>query len=339
MQHTPRVAIFGAGNVGCYVGGRLQAAGCDVRYIGRPHIQAEVRQRGLHITDYLGSDIFIPGNEVEYTQDYHAAEGMDLVIVTVKSAATAEVGQLLDHILKPHAVVLSLQNGLHNAVALDEHMPGQTVLTGMVPFNVIKRAPGAYHQGSEGDLTVQQSPAMISFQPWFESAGLPLELSEHMGRVHWGKMLLNLNYPINALSNLPLKAQISDRIYRRCLALAQREALRVYQSARIKTELHIVLPPSWLPRALELPNFLFFAAANKMLQIDPVARSSMWEDLQAGHKTEIEYLNGEVVRLEESFNVKAPVNRKLVELVHAAENGGRREWSGPELLSILQAAG
>lgn len=338
MQHTPRIAIFGAGNVGCYVGGRLLAAGCEVRFIGRQQVQDEVRQRGLHITDYLGSDIYIPGTEVEYTQDHHAAEGMDLVIVTVKSAATPEVGQLLDHILKPNSVVLSLQNGLHNVEALDWHMPEQTVLSGMVPFNVVKRAPGAYHQGSEGDLTVQHSPAMVSFQPWFESAGIPLELSGDMATVQWGKMLLNLNYAINALSNLPLKAQISDRVYRRCLALAQREAIRVYKAARIKTDMHFMLPAGWLPSALELPNVLFFAAANKLLQIDPVARSSMWEDLQAGRKTEIEYLNGEVVRLARDAGVNAPVNSKLVELIHAAEDGDRRAWSGAELLATLRQA-
>jgi 2-dehydropantoate 2-reductase len=338
MDHTPRVAVFGAGNIGCYVGGRLLAAGCDVRFIGRPGIQNEIRERGLHISDYLGSDIFIPGNEVEYTQDPHAAEGMDLVIVAVKSAATPEVGTLLDRILKPHAVVLSLQNGMHNVEALDSHMPQQTVLAGMVPFNVVKRAPGAYHQGSEGDLTVQNDPSMVFFQPWFESAGIPLELSDDMPGVQWGKMLLNLNNPINALSNLPLKAEISDRTYRRCLAAAQREAMQVYKAAGIRPDLHIMLPAGWLPSALELPNFLFSTAASKMLEIDPVARSSMWEDLQAGHKTEIEYLNGEVVRLAESAGVPAPVNAKLVELIHAAENGGRREWSGPELLKELQRA-
>lgn len=338
MDHTPRVAIFGAGNIGCYVGGRLLAAGCEVRFIGRPRIQQEIRERGLHLSDYLGSDIFIPGREIDYTQDAHGAEGMDLVIVTVKSAATPEVGTLLDHILKPHAVVLSLQNGLHNVEALESHMPQQTVLAGMVPFNVVKRAPGAYHQGSEGDLTVQNDPAMVFFQPWFETAGIPLELSNDMAGVQWGKMLLNLNNPINALSNLPLKAEISDRDYRRCLAAAQREAIRVLKAARIKPDLHIMMPAGWLPSALELPNLIFSSAAGKLLAIDPVARSSMWEDLQAGHKTEIDYLNGEILRLAESIGVPAPVNRRLVELIHAAENGGRREWSGPELLKELQQA-
>lgn len=336
MQHTPKVAIFGAGNIGCYVGGRLLAAGCDVRFIGRPRIQEEISRYGLHISDYLGSDIFIPGSDVEFTQDPLAAVDMDLVIVTVKSAATPEVGEVLDHVLKPNSVVLSLQNGMHNVEALDSHMPEQTVLTGMVPFNVVKRGPGAYHQGSEGDLTVQHDPAMISFQPWFEIAGIPLELSQDMPGMQWGKMLLNLNNPINALSNLPLKTELSQREYRRCLAAAQREALKVYAAAGIKPRLPIVLPASWLPSALELPDFLFSKAANKMLEIDPVARSSMWEDLQAGHITEIDYLNGEVVRLAKEHDVPAPINSRLVDLIHQAENGGRREWPAQDLLATLQ---
>lgn len=338
MQHTPRIAIFGAGNVGCYVGGRLQAAGCEVTFIGRNPVRDEIAQRGLHVSDYLGADVFIPSSEVNFTEDFHAAENKDLVIVCVKSAFTPEVGQQLDHILKPHSVVLSLQNGLHNAELLDRHMPEQTVLTGMVPFNVVKRAPGAYHQGSEGDLTVQHSPAMITFQPWFESAGIPLELAEDMASVQWGKMLLNINYPINALSNLPLKAEISDRVFRRCLALAQREALKVYAAAKIRAHMHFLFPAAWLPWAMELPNPLFSTIASKMLQIDPLARSSMWEDLQAGNKTEIEFINGEIVRLASQVGVAAPVNARLVALIHDAEQGGRREWTGEQLLAELQRA-
>lgn len=338
MHDTPRIAIFGAGNIGCYVGGRLLAAGCDVRFIGRPAIGEEIREHGLRISDYLGADIFIPGRDVEFTQDPHAADGMDLVIVTVKSAATPEVGTVLDHTLKPNSVVLSLQNGIHNVEALDEHMPEQTVLAGMVPFNVVKHGPGSYHQGSEGDLVAQQDPAMIWLQPWFEKAGIPLELSDDMVGVQWGKMLLNLNNPINALSNLPLKTELSERLYRRCLAAAQRETMQIYLAAGIRPRLPIILPASWLPKALELPDFLFSRAANKMLEIDPLARSSMWEDLEAGRPTEIDYLNGEVVRLARDLGVPAPVNSKLVELIHAAEKGGRRQWPAAELLATLQRA-
>jgi 2-dehydropantoate 2-reductase len=90
------------------------------------------------------------------------------------------------------------------------------------------------------------------------------------------------------------------------------------------------------PTILRLPDFLFRRLAGKLLAIDPLARTSMWEDLQAGRPTEIDYLNGEVIRLSESLNRSAPVNTKLVHLIRDAEVT-RRPWSGPELLRELQA--
>ncbi len=337
MQHTPRIAIFGAGSIGCYIGGRLLAAGCDVVFIGRGAMAAEIREHGLHLSDHLGGDIVIAGQDIEFTEDPTAAADKDLVIVCVKSAATQAVAERLDHVLKPHSAVLSLQNGLHNVEALEAHMPEQTVLAGMVPFNVLKRGPGHFHQGSEGELVAQQDPALMSFLHWFELAGLPLELSNNMPGVQWGKMLLNLNNPINALANIPLKQQLSQRDFRRCLAAAQREALAVYEARGIRPRLPIILPAPWLPHALELPDFIFARVANKMLAIDPLARSSMWEDLEAGRRTEIDYLNGEIVRLGQEQGMSTPINSKLVELIHQAETGGRRQWSAAELLASLTA--
>jgi 2-dehydropantoate 2-reductase len=78
-----------------------------------------------------------------------------------------------------------------------------------------------------------------------------------------------------------------------------------------------------MPIGLRLPDFLFFAVARAMVEIDPEARSSMAEDLERGRKTEIDHLNGEVVRLADEAGVPAPVNRRLVELIKAAERAGK----------------
>jgi 2-dehydropantoate 2-reductase len=97
------------------------------------------------------------------------------------------------------------------------------------------------------------------------------------------------------------------------------------------------ISPRRLTKVLTLPDVLFRPLAGRMLAIDPLARSSMWEDLQAGRPTEVDELNGEVVRLAQRLGRTAPVNARLVELVHAAESGGRRRWSGPELLAQLRS--
>src|SRR5204862_7033605 len=138
--------------------------------------------------------------------------------------------------------------------------------------------------------------------------------------------------PVNALSNLPLKTQLSERDYRRCTALAQEEALAVLAAAGTALARLTVLPPTWIPRVLRLPDAIFTRLAGRMLAIDPQARSSMWEDLEAGRPTEVDYLNGEIVRLAARLGRAAPVNARLVALVREAERGPRRTWSGPELL-------
>jgi 2-dehydropantoate 2-reductase len=274
--------------------------------------------------------------QLRYFTAPQGAADAELVLVTVKSAATAEAGRELAAVLPPGAVVLSLQNGIGNAELLRRALPRHTALDGMVPFNVLNRGCGAFHQGSEGHLAAADHPALRAAQPWFERAGLPLELHPQMLPVQWAKLLLNLNNPVNALSNVPLKEELSQRAYRRCVALMQREAIGLLDQAGVKLARLTPLPPQWIPAMLSLPDWVFRRAANKMLEIDPLARSSMWEDLEAGRTTEIDWLNGEVVRLAQRLGRGAPVSARMIELMRQAERGGQRQWSGEELLAALE---
>ncbi|TDR48737.1 ketopantoate reductase [Tahibacter aquaticus] len=333
-----RIAVMGAGSIGCYVGGRLAAAGADVVLIGRERLAREIARHGLHLSDYRGGSWSQHPAQINIATSVTAATQAQLVLVTVKSAATLAAGEELARVLDAQAVVVSLQNGLGNAQRLRQHLQAQTVLGGMVPFNVLQRGEGRFHQGTEGELEVEAHVRLAPFLAEFERAGLPLRQPADLPAVQWGKLLLNLNNPINALSNLPLKTQLSQRAYRRCLALAQREGLALLQQAAVAPARLTALPPAWLPRVLQLPDLLFGIVARRMLAIDPLARSSMWEDLQAQRATEVDWINGEIVALAQSLGRSAPVNARLVELMHAAEQGGRREWSGAELLAALTAA-
>ena len=306
-------------------------------FIGRPRLAAEIRQHGLHLTDWRGADLRVAPADVRFETSPEAVRSADIVLVTVKSAGTEEVGRDLAQLLKPGAVVVSFQNGIHNAEVLRRLNPGVTVITGMVEFNVINRGRGAFHHGTEGGLDTQGHPAMTPFLPAFAAAGLPLRQHTDMGAVMWAKLQLNLNNAINALAGIPLKEELSQRAFRRCIALAQEELLDLLAAAGIRPA-RLKLPPQLIPTLLRVPDGVFRVLAGRMLAIDPLARSSMWEDLQAGRATEIDYLNGEVVKLAASLNRAAPVNGRLVALVLEAEKGGRRDWTGPELLKELQAA-
>lgn len=339
MDRPGGICIFGAGSVGCYIGGRLLSAGARVRLIGRSRLAQQLAAEGLRLTDLRGACHRVPAEQIDFAiDDAAAAAAAGLVLMTVKSAATEQAAQALAGVLQPGTAVISFQNGLDNAAKLQRWLPQCRVLAGMVPFNVLNRGGGVFHQGSDGQLMVQASAALQPYLAAFAAAGLPIEQRDDMAAVQWGKLLLNLNNSINALCGLPLTMELSQRSYRRCFAAAQREAIRVLDAAGQPAARLTPLPVHSLPRMLELPDFIFRRAAKRMLAIDPLARSSMWEDLEAGRRTEVEWLNGEVIRLAASIGRPAPVNQRLLDLIHAAECGGPRDWSGEALLAQIRLA-
>ena len=328
------ITIVGAGSIGCYIGGWLGTQ-VPVRLVGRERVRDMLAEHGLELTDMKGARLQRAGAELDFVTDLASLGDAGLVLVTVKSNDTEQVAREMAAHLRKDAVVVSFQNGLRNADILREHLPGRTVLAGMVPFNVFHRGLGRLHRASAGELMVESHPA---FEPWLEpfaAAGLPVEMRTDMPAVQAAKLLLNLNNAINALSNLPLREELAIRNYRRCLALAQREALGVMRAAGLRPARLTALPPGWFPRLLGAPNALFTRLAQRVLAIDPLARSSTWEDLAAGRPTEVDYINGEVVRLARAHGMQAPVNARLVEMVKAAGSDGRRVWRGDALWQAL----
>jgi 2-dehydropantoate 2-reductase len=336
-NNTPStIAVFGAGSIGAFVGGALIAGGADVVLIGRARLRDRVARHGLAISDMDGRRLQLPPERVRCSEDAAGLVGAGMVLVTVKSADTASAAQALSAHAAPDALVISLQNGIGNAEVLRRALPGRQVLAGMVPFNVVQTDDGRFHRGTEGSLMLEASPALTPWLGSFEAAGLPLLQRADFASVQWGKLLLNLNNAVNALSGLPLKTQLSQRDYRRCLALLIDEALAALRAAGIEPAQVAKVAPSRLPRLLRLPDWLYKRLASASLRIDPEARSSMWEDLQAGRHTEVDYLNGAVVTLAQSVGLNAVANRRMAELVHAAERGERTAMTGRDLLAALR---
>ncbi|MFJ8442711.1 2-dehydropantoate 2-reductase [Kitasatospora griseola] len=341
-----RIAVFGAGSIGCRLGGAL-ASVADVTLIGRPAAMAELDRAGLTLTG--------PGTRRLHARpvtatDASAAAGADYVLVTVKSSDTAEAARELAPYLDDRTTVISFQNGLHNARLLAAALPGRRVLAGMVPYNVVRTGPAAFHQGTDGRLmlerttTPEQPPAGHSSAERFadaaRAAGLPVELRGDMPQVQAAKLLMNLNNAVNALSGRPLREQLGCRPYRLVLARCQREGLAALRAAGLAPARLGPVPPGWMPAVLRLPDMLFRRLAAASLRVDAQARSSMWEDLQRGRRTEVDELQGEVLALAERHALAAPANRRLLELVRAAESAPTPpSWSGPELLAALDDQG
>ena len=315
------VLVMGAGSIGCYIGGQLAAAGCDLHFVGRPRVLTALAQHGLTITDLDGERQRLPAERLSLST--HVPEGARpaLVLLCVKSAATAEAAAELGRVLPAGTLVLSLQNGISNAAVAQAAAPGLRVLPGMVPYNVAELGPGRFHRGTAGRLAAQDDPALRACLPCWQRAGVPLQLHADLRPVQWGKLLLNLNNPVNALSGLPLRAQLLDRGYRRCLAVLMDEALASLRAAHITPAQVAAVKPQLLPTLLRLPTPLFRLIAARMLRIDAQARSSMADDLHQGRVTEVDALCGEVQRLAAAAGGRAPLNQRMQALVERARQG------------------
>ncbi len=309
--------VMGAGAIGCYLGGCLQAAGVPVVFVGRARVLAALRTHGLTLTDLDGGTQHLPADTLSLHEQIPAGLAPALVLLAVKSGATAEAAAALAAALPAGTPVVSMQNGLSNASVGAAAAPTLRWLAGMVPYNVAELGPGRYHRGTTGVLAAQDDPALRARAADFERAGLRLQLHADLRAVQWGKLLLNLNNPVNALSGRPLRAQLMDRGYRQCLAALQTEALQLLRAAGIAPAQVAALPPQRVPTLLRLPTPLFKLIAARMLRIDPQARSSMADDLALGRATEIDALCGEVVRLAEAQGLTAPLNARMVALVQA----------------------
>ena len=317
MAGRAPVLVMGAGSIGCYLGGCLQAAGVPVVFVGRPRVLAALRDHGLTLTDLDGRRQRLDSSALSLHESVPPDLAPVLVLLAVKSGATAEAAAQLGAALPAGTAVVSMQNGLSNTATAQAAAPALRVLAGMVPFNIAELGPGHYHRGTAGELAAQDDAVLRTQLADFRRAGLTLQLHADLRAVQWGKLLLNLNNPVNALSGLPLRAQLMDRGYRLCLAALQTEALGVLRAAGIQPAQVGALPPQRIPPLLRLPTPLFRLIAARMLRIDPQARSSMADDLAQGRTTEIAALCGEVVRLAEMHGQGAALNARMVALVNA----------------------
>jgi 2-dehydropantoate 2-reductase len=335
---SSRIVVAGAGSVGCYVGGRLAAAARDVTLLLRPALGAAIERHGLILGDHVAAQSTLQCPPLKVSGDARSAlSRAEIILVTVKSCATAEMAELIARCAPEQAVVVSLQNGVSNPDTLRAKLrPLQRTVAGMVPFNVVAthregQAP-RFHRATSG--TVQIAKGVAGLRAALDVAGAPVAERGDMSAVLWGKLLLNLNNALNALSDLPLAVQLADRRWRLLLAAQLYEARGIMRHSGIRCAGVEGIPPGAISSILRLPDFLFRRIARRMLAIDAEARSSMWEDLRLRRATEIDYLQGVILQLADAAALPAPLTRRIVELVHEAERAG----AGPPRLRPEQIA-
>ncbi len=315
------ICVAGAGSIGCFVGGMLRAGGQPVSLLARPRIIEDITRNGLKVTSFEGIEHRLSSAEIRLADDPALFADADVILVTVKSDDTAAIADLIAQHASKSATIISLQNGTGNVAVLRDKLPGRHVLAGMVPFNVIALGDGHFHRATSGDVLLEKDEADTAgrlSQPELAFRGV-----DNITGVQWGKLLVNLNNALVALSDLPLREQLARRPWRALFADQWREALAVLEAEGIVPVSMTPLPASLTPFVLRLPDFLFERIASSMVKIDPKARSSMWEDLQRGRHTEIDHLQGVIVTLAMRHGLQAPLSARIAALIRSAEQAGK----------------
>jgi 2-dehydropantoate 2-reductase len=299
----------------------LAASGHRVSFLARPRLIADIETHGLTVTSFEGFSCRLDAAAMSLSPDPAILGAAEFILVTVKSADTADIAGLIAQHARSDAIIVSLQNGVGNATVLRDVLPGRKVLAGMVPFNVMGLDGARFHRATSGNVLVERDEADTSARLSVE--GLVIRGTDDIAGVQWGKLLINLNNALNALSGLPLREQLAQRAWRTLFADQMAEALAIMGAEGVKPVPTTPLPAWLTPHLLRLPDFLFRAVLGRMMQIDPQARSSMWEDLQRGRRTEIDYLQGVIVDLADRHGLEAPLSRRIVALVREAETDAK----------------
>jgi 2-dehydropantoate 2-reductase len=297
-KNSIKVAVMGAGAVGCYFGGMLARAGHEVVLIARPqHVEAIARD-GLR----MQTTTFDERVRLAASSEPGAVQGARLVLFCVKSLDTEAAGALLRPHLAPDALVLCLQNGVDNAERLRTVLTGTMVAAAVVYVAVEMAGPGHVRHHGRGELVIEPSGASVAVAQALIAAGIPTEISSNVRGELWAKLILNCAYnAVSAIAQLPYGKTVQGEgieevmrdVVAECLAVAQAEGVQV------AGDVH--------------------ASVAKLASSMPKQFSSTAQDLARGKPTEIDYLNGLIVKRGEVLGIATPANRVLWALVKLME--------------------
>jgi 2-dehydropantoate 2-reductase len=305
----PRVAVVGAGAVGCYFGGMLARAGAQVTLIGRrAHVDAIARD-GLFIDSIHFQERVAAGA----TTQVDAVRDAEVVLFCVKTLDTESAARALAPHLKPGTIVISLQNGVDNVDGI-RAASGIEALASVVYVAASMPAPGRVKHAGRGDLVVghpQRRAEVERVAELFVRAGVPCRISENIEGDLWSKLILNCaGNAVTALARVSYGQAARHELARSVITATANEAIAVARAAGV------ALPPVDL-----------VAAGLKLAQDLGTATSSTAQDLNRGKRTEIDALNGFISRRGAALGLPTPVNDTLFALVKLVEESQAEQQS------------
>ena len=295
LRDNPKIAVLGAGAVGCYFGGMLARAGNAVTLIARANHVAAINKNGL----YLDCLSFKEHVRLNATTDVSEISGADLILCCVKSSDTEDAIRLIAPHIKKDAVILSLQNGVDNYERIRATISNPTFPSVVYVAHVGRGELAIGAAGAQGDWT----STLNAIATLFSTSNVPCNVSPDVKRDLWAKFLVNCAYNgISAIGAIDYGQMVEtaeikkliDALTGEFLLIAKSEGVNISAEEAIKVNAQI---PITMPRQ----------------------KSSTAQDLMRGKQSEIDYLNGLIVRKGIEHNIPTPANQAIHALVKMLE--------------------
>lgn len=333
-----RIAIVGAGAIGCFLAARLKDAGHTITLVGRGEQVAAIRRNGLVLIEQNGER---RGYAIDARETLD--EQPEVALLTVKTQDVTDACQAIAPALG-RAPVMAMQNGLEGDRIAAGVLGREAVMGAVVMCATTYLQPG--------EVSVQFAGWLIAGEPFGGvrsrtrevaaalSEGLPTYVSRHLTRTRWSKLIYNLNNGLSAATGLTLP-EIARTPHGSLLSVRlMREGYRVARAAGMRLDHGLYgLSPGALRRdpnaslvallqstmtsvvsaAPAAVGVRILGAASRSRLNSIAIRGSTWQSIQRGKTSEIDYLNGYVARLGRQLGVPTPYNARVVEIVHDVE--------------------
>jgi 2-dehydropantoate 2-reductase len=328
MSPNPKLRFlcFGVGAIGTYIGGSLALAGNDVLFIERPGVAEDIRQKGLKLGLLDGEKVILKPEVVETIDQALTRGPFDLAILAVKAYDTRDLMQELVNYSVALPPFLCLQNGVENEAEIAAVLGLERVIAGSVTTAIGRRAAGDIFverlRGIGIASTHFLSPSLAAL---LNQAGLHAHLYNNAASMKWSKLITNLiaNASSAILDMTPAAIFADPRLFKMEIRML-REALNVMDAQNIPvTDLPgtPVKLLTWIVKSI--PPYLSIPILRRALGSGRGGKMPSFHiDLYGGRKkSEVDFLNGAVVRFGEKCGIKTPVNKILTQTLLRITSG------------------
>ncbi len=329
------IGVIGSGAIGCLVAAYLKLEGQDVSLVGRPDSVKAIRENGLQISGVRGSFKV----EINVSEQFNFSP--ELVILATK---TQDIEYAIkDNIsLLCNTQILTIQNGVQADNIVAKYLPKENIVSSIVMFGATYLEPAKLVHNFEGSWIVgypfdkKQPEGLLNLRELLNKA-FPTIVAEDINGMKFLKMFANANNCLPAILGKSMQEVFSDLDISRISIAIWKEALEIIDKAGIKLVSLPGFPVENITRLTSLPGAQAAAAFSqimKNLSKQPLY-GSILQSIKRGRSSEIDYINGEFIRLAEENHIHAPLNRALVDMVHKVEESNRF-YSKAELFEGIQ---